>query len=233
MSAGNDLLRNELARKFEPPIDVLLDPSLLVASRSIDRLTDSNVFSSQTQATLGGTPTQPRLGELYVPAAFYSLLTDETESTVQKSNLWDFYRGQAEPAFPEDVAELLDQNGVEGFSGKAHADLQWGNATNDPDRRERLLMALQEELSFLTNGGVLLSRSPVALTALRDAGLPTVDVGKTELTPELRETLTGIGYRNPADVCSFAVSSAQSTVDALTGSILRTNPDTILYQLGD
>ncbi|MCU4799746.1 hypothetical protein OB920_05120 [Halobacteria archaeon HArc-gm2] len=233
MSAGNDQLRNELERKFEPPIDVLLDPSLLVASRSLDRLTDSNVFSSQTQATLGGTPTQPRLGELYVPAAFYSLLTDETESTVQKSNLWDFYRGQAEPAFPEDVAELLDQNGVEGFSGKAHTDLQWGNAINDPDRRERLLMTLLEELSFLTNGGVLLSRSPAALTALRDAGLPTVDVGNAELTPELRETLTGIGYRTPADVCSFAVSSAQSTVDALTGSILRTTPDTILYQLGD
>jgi len=72
MSAGNDQLRTELERKFELPIDVLLDPSLLVASRSLDRLSDSNVFTSQTQATLGRTPTQPRLGELYVPAAFYS-----------------------------------------------------------------------------------------------------------------------------------------------------------------
>ena len=118
MSAGNDQIRTELERKFEPPIDVMIDPSLLVASRSLSRLSDSNVFTSQTQATLGGTPTQPRLGDLYVPAVFYSLLTDETESTVQKSNLWDFYRGQAEPAFPDDVGDLLDQNGVEGFSGE-------------------------------------------------------------------------------------------------------------------
>ncbi|WP_277543563.1 hypothetical protein [Haloarcula laminariae] len=233
MSAGNDQIRTELERKFEPPIDVMLDPSLLVASRSLSRLSDSNVFTSQTQATLGGTPTQPRLGELYVPAAFYSLLTDEAESTAQKSNLWDFYRGQAEPAFPDDVGDLLDQNSVEGFSGEAHVDLQWGNAVSDPDRRERLLMTLKEEFSFLANGGVLLSRSPAALSALRDAGLPTVDVGKAELAPELRETLAGIGYRTPAAICSFAVSSAQSTVDALTGSILRTTPDTVLYQLGD
>jgi len=147
--------------------------------------------------------------------------------------LWDFYRGQAEPAFPDDVGDLLDRNGVEGFSGEAHVDLQWRNAVNDPDRRKRLLMSLEEEFAFLANGGVLLSRLPTALSALRDAGLPTVDIGNAELALELRDTLTGIGYRTPADICSFAVSSAQSTADALTEGILRTTPDVILYQLGD
>ena len=65
MNAGNDQLRTELDRKFEPPIDVLLDPSLLVADRTLDRLDDSTIFESQTQATLGRTPTHPRLGYFY------------------------------------------------------------------------------------------------------------------------------------------------------------------------
>jgi len=70
MSTGNDHLRTALNRKFQSPIDVLLDPSLLVADRTLKQLADSKVFASQTQATLGGTPTKPRLGDLYVPAAF-------------------------------------------------------------------------------------------------------------------------------------------------------------------
>lgn len=87
MSTGNDRLRAELERKFQPPIDVLLDPSLLVAGRTLERLADSTVFASQVQATLGRTPTEPRLGDLYVPATFQELLWSEEQSTVQKSDV--------------------------------------------------------------------------------------------------------------------------------------------------
>jgi hypothetical protein len=64
MSPGNDHVRTELNQKFQPPIDVLIDPSLLVANRTLEKLSDSSVFASQTQATLGRTPTEPRLGDL-------------------------------------------------------------------------------------------------------------------------------------------------------------------------
>lgn len=84
MSAGNDQLRTELARKFQSPIDVLLDPSLLVADHALGRLADSPVFASQTQATLSRTPTEPRLGDLYVPSAFRELVSSGDQSTVQE-----------------------------------------------------------------------------------------------------------------------------------------------------
>jgi len=234
MGAGNDQLRTELDRKFQPPIDVLLDPSLLVADRTLERLSDSPVFASQTQATLGRTPNEPRLGDLYVPATFHELISSGNQSTVQKTDVWDFYRGQAEAAFSDDVVRILDENGVDAYSGEIPPTLlRETNAIDDPDRQERLSTILGEEFSFLQSGGVVLSRTSAAFDAFRNTGVPTIDVGEAELKPELRETLTDIGYRNPAGICAFGVSTAESTADALVGDILADPSDVLLYRLGD
>lgn len=234
MSTDNDQLRTELDRKFQPPIDVLLDPSLLVAGRSLGRLSDSTVFASQTQATLGRTPTEPRLGDLYVPETFHKLLSSEKHSTVQKTDVWDFYRGQAEAAFADDVSDLLNENGVNVFSGEAApGDLHGTNIIDDPQRQERLLAILVEEFSFVQSGGIVLSRTSAAFETFRDAGVPTIDIGNAELAPELRETLTDIGYRDPAPICAFGVTTPDSTADALVRDILSDPSDVLLYRLGD
>jgi hypothetical protein len=234
MGAGNDQLRTELENKFRPPVDVLLDPSLLVANRSLKRLTNSTIFASQTQATLGRTPTEPRLGNLYVPATLHKLLSSEERSPVQKTDIWDFYRGQAEAAFPDDVIDLLAENDVETYSSEAVSDaLQWSNVVDDSNRQEQLLAILDEEFSFLHSGGLVLSRTSAAFEGFRDEGIPTIDVGKAELAPQLHETLTDIGYRDPASVCAFGVSTAGSTTDALTGNILANPSDLLLYRLGN
>ena len=234
MTADNDQLRTKLERKFQPPVDVLMDPSLLVSSRSLERLTDSAIFSSQTQATLGRNPTQPRLGDLCVPATFYELVASKEQLAIQKTDVWDFYRGQAEAAFPDDVVELLDENNVNGVSREMpSADLRWTNSLNDPNRRERLVAILKEELSFLWSGGVVLSRTPVAFKAFRNAGVPTIDIGNATLEPELHETLTDIGYSNPAGICAFGVSTAESSTNALVGNVLENHADFLLYRLGD
>jgi hypothetical protein len=234
MSTGNDHLRTALNRKFQSPIDVLLDPSLLVADRTLKQLADSKVFASQTQATLGGTPTKPRLGDLYVPAAFRETISGQQQSTVQKTDVWDFYRGQAEAAFPDDVVDLLDKNGVNSVSSDGiSVDLQWENAIRDSARKERLLRILSQEVSFLQSGGIVLSRTTAALNAFRDAGVPVLDIGTAELDPELRETLADIGYKAPAGICSFGVSTAGSTTDALAGDVLADNSDLLLYRIGN
>ena len=234
MNAGNDQLRTELDRKFEPPIDVLLDPSLLVADRTLDRLDDSTIFASQTQATLGRTPTQPRLGDLYVPATFRDLLSGENQSAVQKTDVWDFYRGQAEAAFTEDVVKLLDENGVESHSTERRPTTpSFTEAVADSGRQERLVAILGEEFSFLQSGGIVLSRTSAAFDAFCDAGVPTIDLGKAGLEPELDQALTDIGYRDPASICAFGVSTAESTVDALVGDLLEHPSNVLLYRLGD
>lgn len=234
MSGGTDQLRTAIARKFESPIDVLLDPSLLVSSRSLDRLADSNVFNSQVQATLGRSPTEPRLGDLYVPASFRELALREDKSAVQKTSVWDFYRGQADAAFPNDVVDILDENDIDEFSDKgASSNLRWGNGIEDPERQETLIEILSEEFSFLQSGGFILSRTATVFEVLRDTGVPTVDVGGAELVPEVRDTLADIGYRNPAGICAFGVSNAEATADAITGGIIERESDLILYRLGD
>jgi len=166
--------------------------------------------------------------------SYRELLSSEERSTIQKSNTWDFYRGQAEAAFPDDVVDLLDENNVETYSSEtASDDLEWANVVDDLDRQERLLAILDEEFSFLHSGELVLSRTSVAFEAFRDAGVPTIDVGEAELEPEVRETLTDIGYRTPAGIYGFGVSTAESTADALVGNILAHPMDVLLYRLGD
>jgi len=234
MSTGNDHLRTELDRKFQPPIDVLLDPSLLVANRTLERLTDSPIFASQTQATLGRTPTEPRLGDLYVPEEFHKLISSRNQSTVQKTDVWDFYRGQAEAASSDDIAKVLKQNGVDAYSDEMSSDLlRQTNAIDNLDRQEQLLTILGQEFSFLQSSGIVLSRTSAAFEVFRDAGVPTISIGEAKLEPELEETLTDVGYGNSARICAFGVSTADSTADALVGDILADPSDILLYQLGD
>jgi hypothetical protein len=71
------------------------------------------------------------------------------------------------------------------------------------------------------------------LNAFRDGGVPVLDIGTAELDPELRETLADIGYKAPAGICSFGVSTADSTTDALVGDVLADNSDLLLYRIGN
>lgn len=233
MSAGNDHLRRELDAKFRPPLDVLLDPSLLVARSSLERLTGSKIFESQTQATLGEMPTKPRIGDLCVPATFRELLESGDEQVVENTGAWSFYRGQAEAASRDQIIDSLDSNGVTGFSvDSSLTELQWEDALDGSVPDGDLQKTLDEECEFLRSGGIVLSRTPTFVKTLRDAGLPTVDIGNASLDADISEKLADIGYRSPASVCVFGVSTAGSTVDALVGNILSTNTDVLLYRLG-
>ncbi|WP_158853988.1 hypothetical protein [Halorhabdus sp. CUG00001] len=234
MSAGNDQLRTELSRKFQPPIDVLLDPSLLVAKRSFERLADSTVFESQRQATLGRTITEPRLGDLYVPGGFQRSISNTGQSPEENTNVWDFYRGKADAISRDDIVDLIDQNNVDQFSnGGVSIDPNWKHAIDDPDRHERLRTILEEELSFLQSGGIILARTSSVFEVLRDAGVLTIDIGDADLDPDLQETLFDIGYTDPAQVCAFGISTAGSTADALSDYVLKSNTDLIIYRIGN
>jgi len=134
VNSNNDRLRTELDRKLQPPVDVLVNLSLLVADRVLEWLANSPIFASQMQTTLSGMPTEPRLENLYAPATFHELVSSGDQSTVQKADVWDFYRGQAEAAFPNGVIELLEENGAERYSAETtSALLHWTNAIDDYD----------------------------------------------------------------------------------------------------
>lgn len=233
MSSSNDQLRTEIERKFQPPVDVLLDPSLLVANVSLERLSDSQIFDSQRQATLERTPTEPRIGDLYLPSTFWELMEAEEQIDVQKTSVWNFYRGQADGSFREDIVNVVERNDVRGFAGETtSSQLQWTNALDEPTRQQRLLDILSEEFAFLRSGGIVLSRTSTFLETLRDAGVATIDLGKAELQSDIQETLTSLGYRSPAAICAFGVSNAGTTVDALVGDLLSDRSDVLLYRLG-
>lgn len=233
MAAENDSIRSEISGKFQPPVEVLLDPSLLVADVLLTRLADSAVFTSQTQATLDQ-PTTPHVGNLYVPATFYKSLNSQKQIDLQQTSMWNIFRGQAEGALSEEILKILDQNGVEKYEAEIEfPEPQRANTLSDGHQTERLLQILREAYTFLQSGGILLSRTSTSIEILRDTGVPTLDLGDAELAPAVQDTLTDIGYENPASICAFAVSTASSTVDALVGDVLSENSDLLLYRLGD
>lgn len=225
-------LRSEIGGKFEPPVDVMLDPSLLVAETSRKRLADSALFESQTQATLGQTPGQPRVAGLYVPSSFQDLLSAGDSVDQSTTATWNFYRGQAESTTPKDIVELLDTNNVQGFDGTAGTRLSWRAALDESERSDRLTETLEETFAFLSDGGVLLSRTPASLDILRDAGIPTLDIGQTSIEADVRDRLTDIGYRNPAPFCGVGVTSAPAVVTSLVDGLLATPADMLLLRLG-
>lgn len=231
MTNGNNRIRTELERKFEAPVDIMVDPSLLVARKSFDRLSDSTVLDSQTQATLGRIPTEPRIGGLYVPATFCELLKTHEQLEGQNTTAWNYFRRTAAGTSPEAIVGLLDENDIDEYADET-PELFWKNALSESHRQDELIEILGEEFSFVKNGGIILSRTPVSVETLRDAGTPTIDVGKAKMNSDLHDTLHEVGFENPANAVFFALSNADATVGALVDSILAHNSDLILYRLG-
>jgi hypothetical protein len=232
MSADLDALRSELEGKLDPPVDVMLDPSLLVADASRERLSDSPLFEAKTQATLGQAPAQPRVDSLYVPHAFRELIEAEGESNATTTTAWNLFRGRADGATVDAVTGLLDSHGVESYDGWPAFDPKWGAALEVEERTDRLTSMLGEICGFLADGGVLLSRTPVSLNHLRDAGVTTVDIGQAELDAEVSDALLDIGYREPASVCAFGIASASEVAHSLVGDLLGTRGGVLVYRFG-
>ena len=67
MKIDTERFRVAVERKFQPPVDLLLDPSLLATERSLGRVQDSQLLESQTQATLGEAPSQVPVESIYIP----------------------------------------------------------------------------------------------------------------------------------------------------------------------
>ena len=232
MPTDLDVLASELEGKLQPPVDVMLDPSLLVASASLDRMANSELFDAQAQATLGQSPTKPRVGGIHVPGTFRDLLDESDRIDTKRMPAWNFYRGQADPAETGAAVKLLDEHGVHPFTERAETCLNWSGAIDASQRSDRLVAMLEEEYEFLADGGILLSRTPESLRVLRDAGVVTVDIGRAELAADTRERLVDVGYGDPASCCAFAISTVSETVNGLASNLLDDHADLLCYRLG-
>ena len=232
MSNGMNQIRSALEASLQPPVEVMLDPSLLIASKTCERLADSTLFDAQTQATLVNTPTKPRIGTLHVPATFHELLDAAEHIDVPSTTAWNFYRGQADAASRADILDLLESHDVRIFGVETPTKLNWTAVFDEPEHQKRLIRTLAEERAFLADGGVLLSRTPTSLLTLRDAGVATIDLGQGELTTDFLDKSTDIGFRGPAEICGFGVTGAETTVDGLVGNLLADHDDLLLYRLG-
>jgi len=197
MPTDLDVLSSELEGKLRPPVDVMLDPSLLVADASLERVSNSDLFDAQAQATLGQNLTQPRIGNICVPGTFRDLLDERKQIDATRMPAWNFYRGQADPADPGAAVGLLDEHGVHSFHEEMDSSLNWPQALDASQRSDRLVAIIEEECAFLADGGILLSRTPESLRVLRDAGVVTVDLGHSELTEDVHDRLIDVGYGDP------------------------------------
>jgi len=233
MSIDTERLRVIVERKFQPPVNILLDPSLLVTERSFRQIQDSQIFKSQTQATLSGTPNQTPIENVRVPRAIEELLATNSSSEITETSVWEFFRGKARGSTPTAVGQFLEQNDIEPFSPGLTTETQyWSQAVRESAGDGRLGDVLAEEYQFLESGGVILSRTAKFVELLRDAGTTTIDIGNASLIETLKERLEQIGYPEAASVCAFAVADVDSTVDALSGGILSDSSSIILYKLG-
>lgn len=233
MGIETDRLRVAIERKFQPPVDLLLDPSLLATERSFRRLQNSQLFESQAQATLGGTPDQPPVERIRVPGAIGELLATNSSAAVTETSVWEFFRGKARGSTPAAVSQFLDRHDVASFAPEPTTETRdWNRAVRESAGAGRLGDVLAEEYQFLHPGGVILSRTSNSVEMLRDAGTPTIDIGSAPLTKPLEDQLARIGYPEAASVCAFGVADVDSTVDALSGDVLSESSDTILYKLG-
>ncbi|MFP9192154.1 hypothetical protein ACLI4Q_10925 [Natrialbaceae archaeon A-CW1-1] len=234
MEDAIDRLRTEVERRLNPPVDVLIDPSLLIATTTIERLSASQLFTAQTQATLGQSPTTPRIGNLYVPASFKDLILQDHQIDVQNTQAWNFFKGQAESAYRADIADLLEAHNVASYAEDRGNErkVNLSPECSKSERHHRLNAILIEELAFLASGGVVLSRTPQFVRALRDTGVPTVDVGDAQLHTAIRSRLTDIGYQDPATTCVIGVPNLGPLIDALAGQLIDSPQQTLLYRIG-
>lgn len=229
---GEDIGQH-IERIFEPPVDVLLDPSLLASSNSLERLSGSKIFEAQTQATLDRVPTKPRLGNVYAPASFCRLIEGDGQLDARKTEMWEFYRGQATGSLREEMIELIENNGIRRYEDESalRSSINWEDNVGRVDGQRQLSQILAQELAFLDEGGILMSRTPASLDTIRDAGVPTIDLGRTDLRPEIDRILENLGYGSPATYCAFGLSSVDGTIESLVGDLLSPEAQILLYRL--
>jgi len=233
MKIDTERSRVAVERKFQPPVDILLDPSLLATERSLGRVQDSRLLESQTQATLGEAPNQVPVESIYIPEAIGKQLATNSPSELAETRVWEFFRGKARGSKPAAVSQFLNQHNIESFNPQPTTEAQrWSQSVRESAGDGRLGDVLAEEYQFLDSGGVILSRTPKSIEMLRDAGTTTIDTGNAPLADSLEDQLRRIGYPEIASVCAFGVAGVDSTIDALTGSILSESPGLILYKLG-
>lgn len=231
MATDLDRLRSEIRGKLEPPVDVMIDSSLVVSSASLERLMDSAIFEAQTQATLDETLRQPRIGSLFMPASFYELIEKGDQIDLPTTATWSFYRGQAKGATSTTIADILDSHDIRSFDDQWREELDWEMPLDESERSDLLISILEETLAFLAEGGVLISRTTSSVDAFRDAGIPSINLGRAEVDPEVLEPLTDLGFRNPASISVFGITSTGIT-RSLVGDLLTHHSELLLYRFG-
>ncbi len=232
MTETDDALRTRLGRTFEPPVDVMLDPSLLVSERALGRIRDADVLEAQTQATLDRIPSAPSTGDLWVPATFVERISSAERPDLRSSTFWSFYQGQATASKVGSITETLETNEIERYAEDARDGRVEPSAGIEDTEDSALSAMLEETYSFLASQGVLLSRTGRSLDVLRDGGVPVIDLGDADLNDETATVLTDIGYRNPASIAAFGLHNVDRTVDSLVGSLLAESSDLLVYRVG-
>jgi hypothetical protein len=225
-------IRGELSTLFDPPTDLMLDPSMLVAASTLERLADSQLFEAHTQATLFQSAGDTHVCDVYVPETFHRLLVQEGRVDAERTEAWNQYKRQATPATPASITERIDELGISVYAGRDRGDITTPFTNGEDTDNEWLTGILEDSLTFLVEGGVLFLRSGVTLDALRDAGVPTLDIGDATLAEKLDTRLKRIGYGDPATLCAFGLRSGGTVLEALNDTVLSAPADALVYRVG-
>lgn len=230
----NEQLREELSAEFEYPFEVMYDPSLFVSQTKFSSLQESDVFGGRSQSTLSG---EPRISAIYVPDSFVRMLEDRSRLEATKTETWNFYRKQANGAFPEEVLDFVSDQGLQRFTiddapeySHLPEQIDWEYALGESERYDLLKQTLSEELVFLASRSKLLSRIPDTIDTLRDGGLPTVDIGRAQMQAEFEDRLETIGHQDIAKYCAIATSNSAPLIEPMFGTVLATTVDILAYQ---
>jgi len=232
MTGTGDEIRTRIDRTFESPLDVMLDPSLLVSERALRRIRDSDTLEAQTQATLNRIPSAPSTGELCVPATFVEWISSAEQPDIRNSTYWSFYQGQAAASEVSNITGTLEVNEIERYTREATEGRADPSLKTEDKEDSALSAMLEETYSFLASRGVLLSRTGRSLDVLRDEGVPVIDLGAADLNDEPETVLTDIGYRNPASTAAFGLHDVHRTVDSLVGPLLAESSGLLVYRVG-
>lgn len=225
-------IRGELSTRFDPPVDVILDASLLVAANTLNRLADSRLFEAHTQATLFQSSGETHVGEVFIPATFHRLLVQEGGVDAERTEAWNQYKQQAKPAEPDIITDSIDQLGINTYAADDWPTPREAFHSIGDEHNEYLSGIARETLAFLAEGGLLFLRTGVTIDALRDGGVPTLDIGDATLTEEVETKLERVGYGDPATLCAFGLTSGSTVLEALTDSVLSAPADTLIYRVG-
>lgn len=228
-------LQNEL----EPPYDVMIDPSLLTPERSLEQVETSEIFEARDQSRLGQ-GADPIVRDIYVPSSFVELLEGESQFDLRRNEAWTFFTRQATGAFGEDILELLDRRDIRTYSSTESdvdtaiiEELDWDRALGTDDRYEFLRNIVIEEAVFMMSSSILKLRRPYSIDAMRDAGIPTADLG------DAQTSVGGAGgppSSDPIDLepgkfTAFIISNALPATDPIWGPIAAGGLDYLLYKI--